>query len=95
MSSLSLSMILDGPMSPVTAAKTCRPPNVDRIARSGVAFDNGYVAASVCAVSRAGLLTGRMPASFGSYCNINDRGDADQDAGLPVSQPTIAERLKP
>lgn len=68
-------------------------PNIDRIARSGVAFSSGYVAASVCAVSRAGLLTGRMPQSFGFTYNINDEGDAG--AGLPVDQLTLAERLKP
>jgi len=68
-------------------------PNIDRIANTGVAFSSGYVAASVCAVSRAGLLTGRMPASFGFYYNINDEGN--DGAGLPTDQPTLAERLKP
>ncbi|RVU05955.1 sulfatase [Novosphingobium umbonatum] len=68
-------------------------PNLDRIAASGAAFSSGYVTASVCAVSRAGLLTGRMPMRFGFTYNINDEGDAG--AGLPVSEKTIAERLKP
>lgn len=73
-------------------------PNIDRIARSGVAFSNGYVAASVCAVSRAGLLTGRMPQRFGFTYNINDEdgtGKGDVGAGLPVDEKTLAERLKP
>lgn len=68
-------------------------PGIDRIARSGVAFSSGYVAASVCAVSRAGLLTGRMPQRFGFTYNINDEGDAG--AGLPADQQTLAERLRP
>ncbi|AXB75855.1 sulfatase [Novosphingobium sp. P6W] len=68
-------------------------PNIDRIAKSGVAFSSGYVAASVCAVSRAGLLTGRMPQRFGFTYNINDEGD--EGAGLPVDQKTLAERLRP
>lgn len=68
-------------------------PNIDRIAKAGVAFSSGYVAASVCAVSRAGLLTGRQPASFGFTYNINDEGD--EGAGLPTTQPTLAERLRP
>ncbi|MDO7835763.1 sulfatase-like hydrolase/transferase [Sphingobium sp. HBC34] len=67
-------------------------PNIDRIARSGVAFSDGYVAASVCAVSRAALLTGRMPQRFGFTYNINDEGDPG--AGLPVDQKTIADRLR-
>jgi len=68
-------------------------PNLDRIAKSGVAFSSGYVAASVCAVSRAGLLTGRMPQRYGFTYNINDQGDPG--AGIPESQPTLAQRLKP
>lgn len=68
-------------------------PNIERIAQTGVAFSSGYVAASVCAVSRAGLLTGRMPQTFGFTYNINDQGDPG--AGLPADQLTLAERLKP
>lgn len=75
-------------------------PNIDRIAKTGVAFSSGYVAASVCAVSRAGLLTGRMPQSFGFTYNITDAPEngaqkGDEEAGLPTDQPTLAERLKP
>jgi arylsulfatase A-like enzyme len=68
-------------------------PNIDRIAETGVAFSSGYVAASVCAVSRAGLLTGRMPQRFGFTYNINDEGD--EGAGLPVGEQTMADRLRP
>lgn len=68
-------------------------PNIDRIAQQGVAFSSGYVAASVCAVSRAALLTGRMPQRFGFTYNINDAQDVG--AGLPADQPTLAERLRP
>ncbi|WP_230461202.1 sulfatase-like hydrolase/transferase [Sphingobium sp. CAP-1] len=74
-------------------SREARTPNIDRLAQSGVAFRSGYVAASVCAVSRAGLLTGRQPASFGFTYNINE--EADAGAGLPASEPTLAERLKP
>ncbi|WP_314372555.1 sulfatase-like hydrolase/transferase [Sphingomonas paucimobilis] len=70
-----------------------RTPNIDRLAKSGVAFSSGYVAASVCAVSRAGLLTGRRPAEFGFTYNINDDGDPGK--GLPTTERTLAERLKP
>lgn len=75
-------------------------PNIDRIAKSGVAFADGYVTASVCAVSRAGLLTGRMPQTFGFTYNINDddgtpTSKGDVGAGLPTSEKTLAERLKP
>jgi len=71
-----------------------RTPNIDRIAKSGVAFTDGYVAASVCAVSRAGLLTGRRPMEFGFTYNINDRGDVAPNIGLPLNEKTIGDRLK-
>lgn len=73
---------------------TVPTPNIDRIARNGVAFTNGYVPASVCAVSRAGLLTGRVPAEMGFTYNITDRGGVNAGAGLPVGQLTMADRLK-
>ena len=34
-------------------------PNLDALAASGTVFSKGYVTNSVCATSRAGLLTGR------------------------------------
>ncbi|MCP5432195.1 MAG: sulfatase-like hydrolase/transferase [Alphaproteobacteria bacterium] len=66
-------------------------PNIDRIAKDGVAFSNGYVVAPVCTVSRSGLLTGRYPQRFGiEYLNMDD----EINLGLPVSETTIADRLK-
>jgi len=67
-------------------------PNIDRIARSGVAFTNGYVAASVCAVSRAALLTGRSPQAFGFDYNLDDH--ANTRDGLPLGEHTLGDRLK-
>ncbi|MFY7899219.1 MAG: sulfatase, partial [Chitinophagaceae bacterium] len=40
-------------------------PNIDKIAKGGVVFSNGYVSYSVCAPSRAGLITGRYQDRFG------------------------------
>ena len=36
-------------------------PNLDRLAKEGIAFTNGHSADSVCTPSRYGLLTGRYP----------------------------------
>lgn len=33
-------------------------PNIDSIAKNGIRFTNGYVAANYCSPSRAGLITG-------------------------------------
>lgn len=79
----------------INKAGTINTPNIDSIGEQGVTFSAGYVAASVCAVSRAALLTGRTPARYGFMYNINDRGNLDAGAGLPTNVPTIAERLKP
>lgn len=67
-------------------------PNIDRIAQEGTLFKNAYVAASVCAVSRAALMTGRSPQKFGFTYNIDDKKDSDK--GLQLSEKTLAERLK-
>ena len=40
-------------------------PNVDRLAREGMKFTQGYAACAVCSPSRAALQTGRHPARLG------------------------------
>ena len=42
-----------------TAVKT---PNMDRLAKEGVRFTQGYVAAPICSPSRCGIITGQFPA---------------------------------
>jgi arylsulfatase A-like enzyme len=68
-------------------------PNIDSIAKNGVRFKQGYVAATYCSPCRAGLLTGRYPTRFGH--EFNGGGPAGgKDFGLPVTEKTIADRLK-
>ena len=45
-------------------------PNIDRLAKTGVNFTEGYVSSAVCSPSRAGFLTGRNQVSFGQDNNI-------------------------
>lgn len=40
-------------------------PNLDRIAESGVRFDNFFCASPVCSPARASLLTGKIPSAHG------------------------------
>ncbi|MBL9213237.1 MAG: sulfatase [Opitutaceae bacterium] len=64
-------------------------PHIDAIARQGIRFTNGYVAATYCSPSRAGLLTGRYPTRFGHEFN-----SVANTTGLRLDQVTIANRLK-
>lgn len=67
-------------------------PNIDRLAAGGVRFSQGYVSASVCSPSRAGLLTGRYQQRFGHHNNIPPR--YSETNGLPVEETTLADVLK-
>ena len=44
---------------------TLTTPNIDAIAKNGVAFANGYASNAVCAPSRAAIMTGRYSTRFG------------------------------
>jgi arylsulfatase A-like enzyme len=67
-------------------------PRLDALARSGVRCSSGYVSGPYCSPTRAGLLTGRYQTRFGHEFNP---GPADgADVGLPVTETTMADRLK-
>lgn len=48
-------------------------PNIDRLAREGAIFTDGYATASVCSPSRAGLMTGRYQQRFGYHLQPHPR----------------------
>jgi len=64
-------------------------PNLDAFAKSGVRFTSGYVSAPYCSPTRAGLLTGRYQEKFGHEFNPTTK-----ETGLPLTETTIANRLK-
>ena len=68
-------------------------PRIDSIASEGVRFLQGYVSASVCSPSRAGLLTGRYQQRFGHEHNFPP--SSEDHVGLPLSERTLADALKP
>ncbi|MCB1279026.1 MAG: sulfatase [Prosthecobacter sp.] len=49
-----------------------KTPNIDRLAKMGVAFTRSYCAAPVCNPSRAALMSGMRPSTTGVYDNNND-----------------------
>jgi arylsulfatase A-like enzyme len=78
-------------------SKQIPTPNIDRLAAEGINFTQGYVSAPVCAPSRAGLMTGKNQVKFGFDNNLaeNQPGFNPEFRGLPLSEKTIADRLKP
>ncbi|HSI72689.1 MAG TPA: sulfatase-like hydrolase/transferase [Fimbriimonas sp.] len=78
-----------------SAAGGISTPNLEELRSRSVLFTDGYSCGTVCAPSRAGLMTGRYPQRFGFERNDRDQTKEGLDAyGLPVTQQTIAERIK-
>ena len=69
-------------------------PNIDRIAAEGVTCTDGYVTASVCSPSRAGLMTGRYQQRFGHEVNLLAGTPQYATQGLPQEETTFADRLR-
>jgi arylsulfatase A-like enzyme len=74
---------------PGHAAKDLAMPNVEKLAREGVRFSNGYVTSPQCSPSRAGLLTGVYNQRFGHENN------GCMQATFNAGAKTIADHLKP
>ena len=64
-------------------------PHIDSIAKNGMRCTQGYVAATYCSPSRAGLMTGKYPTRFGHEFNAIAR-----NGGLSLKEITLADRLK-
>ena len=68
-------------------------PNIDALMKSGMRFTDGYVSGPFCSPTRAGLMTGRYPQRFGHEFNVGV-GAANAEFGLPLTETTMADRLK-
>ncbi len=79
----------------VMGATDLKTPNIDALATNGVLFTSGYVTAPVCSPSRAGLMTGRYQQRFGHETNPGTTLETNAIFGLPLTESTIANRLKP
>ncbi|TXG38381.1 sulfatase family protein [Seonamhaeicola maritimus] len=76
-----------------TGSKEIETPALDKLAKGGVIFTNGYVTHPYCGPSRAGLITGRYQARFGLEINLTN-SYYDAYNGLPTTETTFAKRLK-
>lgn len=75
-------------------------PNIDKLAKSGMRFTQGYAACCVCSPTRGSIMTGKYPARFG----ITDWIPGSKRPGklvsapnavhLPLEEVTLAEALR-
>ena len=65
--------------------KITKTPNLDRLAKSGVVFENAYSSSPLCAPARATVMNGLLPSRTGVY---------DNAAEFPSSIPTWAHYLR-
>jgi len=56
-------------------------PNLDRLSREGIKFDNAFCPNAFCSSCRASLLTGLLPSQHGVHSWIDDRNMPDWPAG--------------
>jgi arylsulfatase A len=77
-------------------------PNIDRLAREGVRFTDGYAACAVCSPTRAAVLTGKYPARLlltdwlpsGRWNPKAKLREGRFVRALPVEEFTLAEALR-
>lgn len=70
-----------------------RTPNLDRLAASGVRFNQWYSNAPICSASRAAILTGKYPERAGVAGALTSQPTWDVP-GLRADEMTIAKRLQ-
>jgi len=56
-----------GPYIPSFGDSTIKTPNLSRLAREGVCYNNVYSVSGVCSPSRASIVTGMYPTSIGAH----------------------------
>lgn len=89
--------------NPASKGTRVGTPSIERLAKSGMTFSEGYAPSPRCTPSRAGLLTGRSPAAL--HMTFVGNGTEDGPIStklippkivleLPASETTIAEALK-
>lgn len=73
------------PALPMYGHKVVKAPNLERLANTGVVFENSYCNFPLCSPSRASMLTGKLCSRIGAY---------DNGAELPASIPTFIHHLR-
>lgn len=86
-----------------TGSSFYETPNLDRMCRQGMKFENAYASCPVCSPSRASFLTGKYPARLGVTDWIDTGGnchplkgrliDAPYIKHMPAGEYTVAQAL--
>lgn len=74
-------------------SKDILTPNIDKIAKQGIVFSDGYVSHPYCSPSRAGLMTGRYQQRFGHEHNV-PFAPLDSTMGTPKNEVFLSKKLK-
>jgi len=74
-------------------------PNIDRLAKMGMRFTNGYAANPVCSPTRYSIMTGKYPSRIDATNYFSGKRSAQFNPAplfnrMPLEEKTIAEVLK-
>src|SRR6266576_3495485 len=78
-------------------SSSVKTPNIDRLAKEGIRFEQYYVASPVCSPSRCALITGQFPARWQitNYLAERKRNLGAETADfLDPQAPSLPRRLK-
>lgn len=79
----------------IQGCKDFSTPHIDNLFHQGIRFTQAYVSNTVCAPSRAGLITGRMGSNFGFEANLPAKAkQPGSTIGLDPKQKTMGDLLK-
>lgn len=69
-------------------------PELDKLASTGTICTSGYVIHPFCGPSRAGLMAGRYPHTFGSQFNLPRNSHITVGEGIPLSEKFMSKMLQ-
>src|SRR5687768_5094487 len=78
----------------VHGCKDIPTPHLDSLAKNGVRCSSGYVSGPYCSPTRAALMTGRYQQRYGHEFNPGPAEQAVENFGLPLTEKTLADRLR-
>lgn len=80
-----------GPILPMYGDSTIKTPNLSRLAKEGIVFDNAFSVAGVCSPSRSSLITGMYPTTIGTH---NHRSATHTREEIPIYEAVLPPNVK-